>query len=141
MTKRKRKQTRIRKRRAQRACKRLQRGRAQASRATQRATTTAAHSNEDPGTEPHRFLRIDRFHRSEKDAEQYALALFQQVDPSVHLPEARNAVISADLPQKKFRVTFADAARDARESGTADNVWTFINRNDPYFVLSMTVAT
>lgn len=88
----------------------------------------------------HRYISIGRYHRNSVEAQSYVSEMFRQADPRLTANNLSGSVISADLGQKQFVVKFEDAVRNARETGTAENLRTFLNGNDPYFVFTMSLS-
>jgi hypothetical protein len=90
----------------------------------------------EPGT-AHQFIRIGRYHRNLPNAEAYVLNLFQQGDPSATLAKIRDGAFRAGSGNSRFEVAFKEAVRDAREQGSAENLRSFLNGGDRYFVFTM----
>jgi len=88
----------------------------------------------------HRFIDIGRYHRNLKNAEEYVLRLFQQRDPSAYLPKVREQVLREGEGKNRFEVSFRAAVQEARETGTAESLWSYLNGGDPYFTFTMGIA-
>lgn len=85
----------------------------------------------------HRYITIGRYHRNLANAEQYVLNLFRSLDPTATVPMVHDRVFRDANGQKAFEVSFRAAVQDARERGTAENLWSYLNGNDPYFVFTI----
>jgi hypothetical protein len=88
----------------------------------------------------HQFIRIGRYHRNLGNAEAYVLNLFRQGDPVATLAKIRDGSFRAGSIDSRFEVSFKDAVRDARERGTAENLRSFLNGNDRYFVFTLAMS-
>jgi hypothetical protein len=88
----------------------------------------------------HQFIKVGRYHRNERAAEEYAFGLFREIDPEITLERARITVKSFDLGGKIYKVSFAEVVRMARERGTAESLRGYLNVGEAHFPLSLASA-
>lgn len=94
-----------------------------------------------PRTRGHRFIDIGRYHRNERNAEAYVLALVKELDPSARLDAVRGRILAFGEREHRFEVNFREAVESARIRGTAEALRTYVNGADPYFPFSVGVTT
>jgi hypothetical protein len=93
-----------------------------------------------PSIGGHQYIRIGKYHRNPTNAEAYVLGLFRQGNPQLSPAEARGSTFQVTTSDKTFEVQHRDALIAARQTGTVENLRSFLNRNDPYFVFTMGIA-
>jgi hypothetical protein len=108
------------------------------SRARARSGTTHATASPAAG---HRFIEIGKYHRNEKNAEEYVLELFRKRAPSAALPEVRTRMFREGEGENLFEISFRTATTEARERGSAEGLRTYLNNPDPDFPFTIGMSS
>lgn len=88
----------------------------------------------------HRYLSIDRYHRNQRDADAFVIELLTARPSKLSKNQLRKS--SFTLPgEKPMTFSFDELKKQARETGTADTLRSYLCRNDPFFPFSFSMAT